>query len=101
VQDFEKNSVQKVQAGWRLPRLISRIIPKYCHLQRVRIYSRLLRQYFAVFDEISSWLKTFRISSSPFCGCAAASPDFIDGSLKANKNNPHRQKRENRMYISF
>ena len=43
MQDFEKNSVQKVQAGWRLPRLISRIIPKYCHLQRVRIYSRLLK----------------------------------------------------------
>jgi hypothetical protein len=41
VQDFEKNSVQKVQAGWRLPKLISRIIPKYCHLQRVRISHRM------------------------------------------------------------
>ncbi|MBQ6336436.1 MAG: hypothetical protein IJI50_04310, partial [Ruminococcus sp.] len=36
-QDFEKNSVQKVKAGWRLPRLISRILPKYCHFQQVRI----------------------------------------------------------------
>ena len=41
MQDFEKNSVQKVQAGWRLPKLISRIIPKYCHLQRVRISHRM------------------------------------------------------------
>ena len=45
----------------RLPRLISRIIPKYCHLQRVRIYSRLLKKrllLYDLYDKIESEQKT-------------------------------------------
>ncbi|WP_405346678.1 hypothetical protein, partial [Ruminococcus sp.] len=43
-QDFVQVSVQKVQAGWRLPRLISRKLPKYCHFQQIRIPTVTLYQ---------------------------------------------------------